>query len=132
MLFICKYNRFRSKIAEARLKAVCPGVLVRSRGIIEGKMNHDVEELRACDNFGLNIRSAPRGVSYSDLEWADYVVVVASDVPKSLFKLKGFSYKLVSFDIDDVCPDYSVADVEKVVRKVLKATDLFCEGLGKV
>ena len=82
VLFICKYNRFRSKIAEAYFRKVHPGNHVRSRGIIQGKMNRHKKEIYLPKKLGLDIENKPIGIKYADLEWADLVVVTArNNVP---------------------------------------------------
>ena len=130
VLFICKYNRFRSKIAEARLKKINDSVSVRSRGIIEGRMNRNKHETEIPLRFGLKIKTQPNGVKYSDLEWAEYVVITANNVPKELFKSHRLKYKIIQWDIDDVYPDTPIREIEKVVEKVIKNTNAFSEKIG--
>jgi len=119
VLFICKYNRFRSKIAEAQLKKIRKGVSVRSRGIIEGRMNRNKHEIGIPKKFGLNIKQKPNGVKYGDLEWADYVIITANNVPSKLFQSKRTKYKIIQWNIPDVYPNTPVREIEGVVKKVI-------------
>jgi len=123
VLFICKYNRFRSKIAEARLKKIRKDVSVRSRGIIEGRMNRNKHEIEIPKKFGLNIKQKPKGIKYSDLEWADYVIITANNVPSKLFESRRIKNKIIQWNIPDVYPNTSVREIEGIVKKVIKEVD---------
>ena len=89
ILFVCRYNRFRSKIAEALFRKLNKDkkLKVKSAGIIKGtKISAAIN--RSVREFGIKIDSEPRGLSSELLGWQDLVVVVADDVPLGLFKGK--------------------------------------------
>ena len=87
ILFVCKYNRFRSKIAEAYFNYLNgnPSFIVRSAGIFRAApMNKFVVDYG--ERLGLNFEVISRGVNMDLIRWQDLVVIVADDVPPSLFK----------------------------------------------
>jgi protein-tyrosine-phosphatase len=129
ILFICKYNRFRSKVAEAYLKKINKNANVISRGIIEGEMNRNKKEIIIPEQFGLQINSPPVGIEFADLKWADYVIVVASNVPKRLFESRRIKNKVIQWDIPDVYPDSSDMFIKKVILQIMKKVDKLNEEL---
>lgn len=84
ILLICKYNRFRSKIAEAFFKKYTDHN-VKSAGIIKGPPIDD-EILECAENFGLRLNQEIRTLDWSALNWQDMIIIVANNVPKDLFK----------------------------------------------
>lgn len=84
ILLVCKYNRFRSKIAEAFFKKYT-GHDVKSAGIIKGPPIDD-EILLCADRFGLKLGRAVRSLDWSMLNWQDIIIIVADNVPRKLFE----------------------------------------------
>lgn len=123
VLFICKYNRFRSKIAEAYYKKLYPGSPVRSRGLIQGKMNRNEKEIYLPKKLGLDIVNKPNGVHYADLEWADVIVITADNVPAKIFKSKRISPKIIQWNLPDIYPDTSDEEIHERVLEVIKKVD---------
>jgi protein-tyrosine-phosphatase len=105
ILFICKWNRFRSNSAEAifnhlnknqkhqaRSGGLFPGVAVTDDIIIAGK------------KLGIKITKKQQGLNHKLLMWADKIIIVANDVPPSIFiQLKENDGKeIIKWDIKDV------------------------------
>lgn len=125
ILFICKYNRFRSKIAEAYFNKINSNKknFAISRGIIQGQMNRNKNEVSIAKEFELKIDSRPEGIAFDDLKWANLVIVVANNVPKNLFKSKRVKNKIVQWNISDIYPNSSDETVRKVVKQIIKNVD---------
>jgi protein-tyrosine-phosphatase len=91
ILFICKYNAFRSRIAEEYFKKINrnPKIKAISRGFIAGS-NSDAEQQKlAKDILRIDItkrKSLP--VTKKELIDADLIIVVANDIPKIMFNYK--------------------------------------------
>ena len=85
ILFICKFNRFRSKLAEAFLNRSGGRHRARSAGIIRG-LPIDDRIKRCAKRNNVTIRGGPRTVDIPLLRWQDMIVIVADDVPRSLFE----------------------------------------------
>jgi protein-tyrosine-phosphatase len=106
LLFICKYNAFRSRIAEEYFNKINKNkkIKVISRGfIMDGKA--DNEQIKLAKNLlGVNIaKRNPLPLNLKDLEDSDLVVVVANDIPKEMFNYKSGSLmkKIVFWNIKD-------------------------------
>jgi protein-tyrosine-phosphatase len=126
ILFVCRYNRFRSRIAAAYFKKNFTGFNVKSAGIIEGRPFGKVQK-DVVRSFGLKISGRPRGLSSELLDWADKIVVVADDVPRAVFEdHKGSLKKLTILKVKDTTKD----DYNRV-RKVAKDTIDAVKNWGK-
>ena len=88
ILFICKYNRTRSKVAEAYFNKINKNknIKVASAGVIKGRPTGK-KDLILSGKFGLKIKKKTKSVKENDLrKGIDLLIIVANDVPVSLFK----------------------------------------------
>ncbi len=90
LLFICKYNRYRSKIAEALFKKYNKnkGIKVKSAGIQTDFLNPYVAESvkKEMEERGANItESYSIPINNVLVKWADKVIIVADDVENDNF-----------------------------------------------
>ncbi len=88
LLFICKYNAFRSRVAEEYLKKINKNghISVKSRGIILGGNSDPQQRGISKKLLGVNIaKRKPMIMSINDMKEADRIIVVANDVPKIIF-----------------------------------------------
>ena len=106
ILFICKYNAFRSRVAEEYFKKINKNSKIKtlSRGFIMGGGSD--KEQRAISNkvLGINIaKREPIPVKIKELVEADLIVVVANDIPKIMFNfsLAPLQKKVVIWKIKD-------------------------------
>ena len=88
ILFICKHNVFRSRIAEEYFKKInCnKKIEVISRGIVMG--GHSDKEQRGIPKkiLGIDIDNRkPIPLTKQDLENSDKIIVVANDIPRRIF-----------------------------------------------
>ncbi len=88
ILFICKYNAFRSRIAEEYFKKVNknPKIKTLSRGLIMGGDSDKEQREISRKLLGINIakrNSLP--VRKSELKEADLIIVAANDIPRIIF-----------------------------------------------
>ena len=87
ILFVCKYNRFRSKVAEAFFSKNNKNRKnkARSAGVVEG---NDIapEVFEGAKDCNIEIKGKPRGLNADLLQWQDMIIIVANDVPAILFK----------------------------------------------
>jgi protein-tyrosine-phosphatase len=88
IIFICKYNAFRSRVAEEYFNKINRNkkIQVISRGIIMGG-NSDKEQREISSKLlGINIaKRKPLPITLPELVEADLIVVVANDIPKKVF-----------------------------------------------
>ncbi len=87
ILFVCKYNRFRSRVAEAYFKKINKNkdFNVFSRGIIRGDYPLNRTEVSSARKLGIDISGRPKGMEIELLKKIDLVVIVADNVPKEVF-----------------------------------------------
>ena len=87
ILFVCKYNRFRSRVAEAYFNKINKNKNIKaaSAGLIRGWFPLDKDEVKVAKEFGLNIIGEPRSLSTALLKQQDKLIIVADNVPASLF-----------------------------------------------
>ena len=102
ILFVCKWNRFRSKAAEAIFNKLNnnPKLHAQSGGLFPGvPVSADI--IQAGKNIGVNITEDQQGLPHSLLMWSDYIILVADDVPKSIFKeiIKNDGKKVIHWKI---------------------------------
>ena len=106
ILFICKYNAFRSRIAEENFRKINrnPKIKTASRGIIMGG-NSDADQRGIAKNLlGVNIaKRKPMPVNLQELIKADLIVVVADDISKIIFNYQNvpLQKKIVIWNIRD-------------------------------
>lgn len=123
-MFICKHNRFRSKVAESIFIHYTNGRYpVRSRGLIKDIDVHP-NVVKALRVIGVKIGDKKsHSLSADDFKWADLIVITADNVPSSLFD--NFNKKIIVWKIKDtVQEDYDgilerVEIIEKKVKKLI-------------
>jgi protein-tyrosine-phosphatase len=119
LLFICKYNRFRSKVAEAYFKKINKNRDIKSSGagLIKGSpVNPRV--IKIAKKFKINISGKPRGLSSELIKKQDLIINTADDVPSSIFR--PYSKKIINWKIPDVTKinEKQVSDrIEKIIKK---------------
>lgn len=116
ILFVCKYNRFRSKVAEFLFNKYNKNKSIRAKsaGIIRGNPV-DLKQKNICRKFGIIIENPTRSLSTKLLKWQDTVVIVADDVPASIFKdNKKYGKKVLVWNVND-----AMIDDRREVRKII-------------
>ena len=135
ILFICKYNAFRSRIAEEYFKKINKNskIQVISRGFIMGG-NSDNEQ-REISNKLLGINIAKRKhlpIKISELKEADLIIVVANDIPKIMFNysLAPLYKKLIIWKIKDE-QKRNKRNINKIVLSIKERVENLNETLEK-
>ncbi|MCD4760072.1 hypothetical protein K8R33_04235 [archaeon] len=122
ILFICKYNRFRSKVAEAYLNKINLNLKIKAKsaGIILDKSPENKIEINAAKSNGININQEFQEVSTDLLEWADSIIITANDVPKRIFKTsKGNDKKIILWKITDNHGSKK-ENLERIINLIIK------------
>jgi protein-tyrosine-phosphatase len=95
LLFICKYNAFRSRVAEEYFKKINKNkkIQVISRGLIYGG-DADIEQQEMVKELlGIGIaKRNPLQLTLDDLKTSDIIIVVANDIPKKIFDYKSYKF----------------------------------------
>jgi len=128
ILFVCKYNRFRSRIAEAYFKKVNknPKIQAESAGIIQGWFPLDKTEVEIAKEFDLDIIGKPRALSTELLRQQNKLIVTADNVPVSIFERVMIADKTpCSFTEKSNLMLWKIQDEEKgnkeSIRKIIKS-----------
>ena len=119
ILFICKYNRFRSKIAEAFFNKLNKNKnhKAKSAGIIRGSPISK-EIIDSAKDFGIVIKSKPKGLTTKLLKWQDMAIIVGDDIPKQIFKdNKKYDKKLIVWKIPDTASNKK-KDIKKIILQI--------------
>jgi len=122
ILFVCKWNRFRSKSAEAIFEKLNknPEFKAKSGGLFPGvPVSEDI--IKAGKNIGINISKNQQCLSHKLLMWSDYIIIVADCVPKSIFKevIKNDDKKVLHWKLKDVIG----TDIKKREKIMLQIED---------
>jgi len=127
ILFVCKYNRFRSQVAETYFRKINKNKNIKSysAGVIDGTfIAKSVKNIGKM--LGLRINGKPKGINEKLLKEIDLLVIVANDVPKSLFD--GKVEKLMKWNIPDTSQD-DLYNIERISKMIMKKVDELNETL---
>jgi protein-tyrosine-phosphatase len=131
VLFICKYNRFRSRVATAYFNRLNRNSKCKAKGVGIYPNNDPLDkwEVSFSKKLGIDIRGKPKKVSERLLKWADLVVIVADDVKKS--QIKHYKkYKILVWKVKDT----EVNDkkgIKRIIKEIIKRVDVFSKRLKK-
>lgn len=123
ILFVCRYNRFRSRIAEIYFNKINKNknIKAKSAGLIKGNPLNPTT-VKVAEKFGLNIKGKTQGLSSKLMEWQNVTVIVADDVPKSVFNRNiKYNKKVIKFNIRDTSYEnekYIKKTIDKIIKKV--------------
>jgi len=135
ILFICKYNAFRSRIAEEYFNKINknPNIKVISRGFIMGG-NSDGEQKKLSKSIlGINIsKRKALPVTKSELKSSDLIIIVANDIPKIMLNYKSNSLlkKVVIWKIKDEHYN-NKRNIKQIILKIKKKVDELNRTLNK-
>ena len=133
ILFVCKYNAFRSRVAEEYFNKTSPENKAISRGIIMGENSDWVQRNIAKSLLGINIaKRKPLPLTFQDMKNSDLIVVVANDIPKIIFNypLPSIQKKLVLWKIKDE-QNMNEANIRKIVLVIKRRIDALIKKLQK-
>lgn len=127
ILFICKFNRFRSRVAEAYLKKINPTARVKSAGIIKGNLLNQ-NQVNIASEFGIDIKGKPKGLTSKLLKWQNILIIVADDVPKEIFNNERYGKNTFLWNIPDTSSDNN-EEIRKIVKAIMVEVDKLNEEL---
>lgn len=130
ILFVCKHNVFRSKVAEAYFKKINKNKNLNafSSGVIKGDFLNENQqkavdlEKATAKKLGINIKNRLTGLSISLLKKQDLIIIVADDVPKIIFNNPVYVKKVIQWKIKD----YNFRGKEQVIniiKQIMKKVD---------
>ena len=130
ILFVCKYNRFRSKIAEAVFNKLNKNknYQAKSAGIIKGS-SIDKKQIETAKKRDIDIKGNPIGLSTKLLKWQDVTIIVADDVPIEIFKDNAkYGKELIIWGIPDAQED-NEEEINSIIQLIEKRVKELIEKL---
>lgn len=130
ILFVCRYNRFRSRVAEAYFNKINKNKSynTKSAGLIEGNPVEGKRDLMIKKKYGLRISGKTRGLSSKLLAWQDLTIIVADDVPEQVFnKNKKYGKRVIVWKIKET--NGKKRTPEMVVKEIIKKVDNLVKSL---
>ncbi len=124
ILFICKYNVFRSRVAEVYFNKINKNknIKAKSAGIIAGGVMDEKQRV-AVKKAGMDLKGKPKGLNIKILKWQNVTVIVANDVPPLIFKRnKKNGKKTIVWKIKDT-QDKERKDVPKIIGEIKKKVE---------
>ncbi len=133
ILFVCRYNRFRSRVAEAYFKKINrnKNIHAKSAGIIRGSYPLDKNQVEVAKQMGIRISGKPQGLSTDLLIKTDLIIIVANDVPKRIFKYDGYKGKVIVWRVKDATDTENKVLIEKRINKIIKKVRRFVDKLRR-
>jgi protein-tyrosine-phosphatase len=127
IIFICKYNAFRSRIAEEYFNKINKNknIEVISGGLILSGGADEEQKRLAKLLLDIDIdKRKPLSIKIKDLIDADLIVVVADDIPKIIFnyKLVPIKDKIVFWKIKDE-QERNLENIKDIILKIKKKVD---------
>lgn len=132
ILFVCKYNRFRSRIAEAYFNKINKNknIKAESAGLIAGFSPLNKYQVEAAKSYGISLSGKPRAMSMDLLKKQDKIIVVADNVPKEVFDIpfdarKSYPYtkKVIIWKISDVNNGDILQSSKKIIKVIMNKVD---------
>ena len=127
ILFVCKHNRFRSKIDEAYFNKIKMNkkIQVKSAGLVTGKKVAPsvVKEIKS---FNGKVDRTSRNLTENLVRWSDITVIVANNVPKYFFK--NYGSKVIVWKIPDTTQG-NVKEIKRISNRIIKNVEKFNKGL---
>ena len=125
ILFVCKYNRFRSKVAEVFFNFYNRNKKhkVKSRGTEPDYIPVAESVKKVLKEFGIkNIDKKPRKLSRKAITWADLIIITADNVD---LDLKPKNKKILKWEISDTSQSnvngikVRAKNIEKRIKKLV-------------
>jgi len=141
ILFICKHNVFRSKIAEAYFKKVNKNKEINAdgAGIIKADIFGEIErkivkfQRETAREFGIEVKDGSKSMSVSLLKKQDMIIIVANNIPPEIFNNKFYlkkNLKVVVWKIFDVEKEKGYKEVvKKAIKSIMERVDKLVEEL---
>jgi len=122
ILFVCRYNRFRSVLAEGFFKKYNKNKKhnVKSAGLIVGSPI-DANTKQIARKLKIKIKSRPEPLSSKLFGWQDLIIIVADDVPLEVFKKQTNVKNLKIWKIKDTSNDNKAKLIAKKIETRIKS-----------
>ena len=138
ILFVCKHNMFRSKIAEIYFNKINrnKNIKAESAGLIKGNLPLDKQEVNVAKEFGIKLKGNPKGLSIDLIKKQNLIIIVANDVPKETFNKKEYiNFKtttIIKWKIMDKIGGDSDFKIRKIIKLIIGKVEQLNKELEKI
>ena len=138
ILFVCKHNMFRSKIAEIYFNKINrnKSIKTESAGLIKGNLPLDKQEVNVAKEFGIKLKGNPKGLSIDLIKQQNLIIIVANDVPKETFNKKEYiNFKtttIIKWKIVDKVDGDSDFKIRKIIKLIIGKVEQLNKELEKI
>lgn len=129
ILFVCKHNRFRSKVAEAFFNKLNKNknYKAESAGIFKGFPVSD-SVISVGKKLGIRINKNTQGLREEFLSEYDIIIIVANNVPRKIFDDKRRKRKVILWKIPDTNQN-NKEQISKISQQIGKKVKDFVKEL---
>ena len=123
ILFVYRYNRFRSKIAEAYYNSKNPENPSKGAGYFPGiPLSQDIFD--CANSFGLELEDKTQGLNHDLIMWSDTIIVIDHADPMNVFEdyINNDGKNVTHWDIPDIQDD-SVEKRKSTAKEIMKKID---------
>jgi protein-tyrosine-phosphatase len=132
ILFVCRWNRFRSKVAEAYFNKInADNEIVAESAGINGSSYKSLDpfESRMAQEMGITLTGVPRPVDVTLLASADLIIVVANDVLASDFN-PIYRAKMEFWNIGDL-HSWDRVKCKAIIKQIMLKVDDLADRMQK-
>jgi protein-tyrosine-phosphatase len=125
ILFVCKYNRFRSKVAEEYFNQINKNKNIRvySGGILSGHYPLNAREVEVAKANGIRLAGKPKGIPTDLLRTIDLIIIVANNVPESIFNYEYYNGKIIVWNVTDLFSGESKVLIERRINEIKRKVE---------
>lgn len=133
LLFVCKHNRFRSKVAEAIFNKQNKNkdIYSESRGFfMDGHRPYISENvIKVMKEKGYSVGGTPKQADLNSINNYDLIVVAANNLDIELLREK-FKGKIIKWEIPD-CDESEVDRIKEIINMIEEKVKELIKILGK-
>lgn len=129
ILFICKHNRFRSKVAETIFNKLNKNIVAESAGTVMDEERPYIAPsvVEIMKEKGYSIKGKPKRIDKNKINNYDLLVIIAEDIDKEFFN--EFKGKIIKWKISDTS-ESDLNGIRKRIDEIEKKVKRLTNGLS--
>lgn len=128
VLFVCKHNRFRSKVAESIFNKLAEGkAKAESRGLFLDEIRPYVEDIviKIMKEKGYSIGGKPKQLEFQEMKQFDVLAVLSNGITKDFFD--NFKGRIFIWNVKDTDAS-NIKEIHRIVDEIeIKVKDLIAK-----
>lgn len=124
IIFICKWNRFRSKVAEDYFNKINKNknFKAESAGIFAGFLPLDQYQVDIAKEFDIKLSGKTKGLDQTKLDNAYKIILVTDEIPEEIFSPR-YSNKLIVWKTPDVKFVGDKEGAREIIKEIIKKVE---------